>query len=241
MKALSTTADIDAHRIVLVGQSVGGFATIAATAERIEGQVAAIDFAGGHGGDPDTHPGEPCRPEDLQRRFSDFGRRTAERGTPVPTLWVFTENDRYFSARYQRRWSDAYRSAGGLVETRQLPPFGDDGHLLFGRGNDLWQPLVDAFLKPLGFEVPGALPFPSGGEVAIDDEGALPDRRMVDGYRKFLAAKEPRAFATNGRTWGYAYGDDAQSRALALCDRRTQAAERCRLYAVNRTVVWSQP
>ena len=60
-------------------------------------------------------------------------------------------------------------------------------------------------------------------------------------YRKFLAAKAPRAFATNGRHWGFAIGDDAQSRALALCDRHTEGEERCRLYAVNRTVVWSTP
>ncbi|OWQ86876.1 hypothetical protein CDN99_19395 [Roseateles aquatilis] len=241
VRQLSTTADIDARRVLLVGQSVGGFATIAATAEQIDGEVAAIDFAGGHGGDPDLHPGEPCRPDELQRRFSDFGRRAAQRPQPVPTLWVFTENDRYFSPRHQRRWSEAYRAAGGLVETRQLPAFGEDGHQLFGKGNDLWQPLVDAFLKPIGFDIPGALPFPTGGDVDVEDLRALPSSRLGDGYRKFLAAKEPRAFATNGRRWGYAFGDDAQSRALALCERNAQAEEPCRLYAVNRTVVWSKP
>lgn len=233
--------DIDPRRVVLIGQSLGGFATMATTGERLPGVIAAIDFAGGHGGNPDTRAGEPCRPDELTRRFADFGRRAGADGHPPPTLWVFTGNDRFFSPRLQHRWSDAYREAGGLAQARELPPFGEDGHQLFARGNDIWQPVVDEFLKPLGFEIPGALPIPTGGGVSVEDESALPGSRLSVGYRKFLAAKEPRAFATNGRHWGYAYGDDAQSRALALCDQNTDAAERCRLYAVNSTVVWSKP
>lgn len=241
VRFMQGVSDIDARRVVLIGQSLGGYATMATTGERLPGVIAAIDFAGGHGGNPDTRTGEPCRPDELTRRFADFGRRAGADGNPPPTLWVFTANDRFFSPRYQRRWSDAYREAGGLATTREMPAFGEDGHQLFARGNDLWQPVVDEFLKPLGFDIPGALPIPSGGSVAIDDESALPGARLDVGYRKFLAAKEPRAFATNGRHWGYAFGDDAQSRALALCDQNTNAAERCRLYAVNSTVVWSKP
>ncbi|MBO9685849.1 alpha/beta hydrolase family protein [Roseateles chitosanitabidus] len=241
VRFMQGVADIDARRVVLIGQSLGGFATMATTGERLPGVIAAIDFAGGHGGNPDTRTGEPCRPDELARRFADFGRRAAADGHPPPTLWVFTENDRFISPRHQRRWSEAYREAGGLAQTRELPAFGEDGHQLFARGNDIWQPLVDEFLKPLGFDIPGALPFPTGGTIAIEDESALPAARLSAGYRKFLAAKAPRAFATNGRHWGFAIGDDAQSRALALCDQHTDAAERCRLYAVNGTVVWSKP
>jgi dienelactone hydrolase len=241
VRHLQSAADIDATRVVLIGQSLGGFATLATTGERLPGVVAAIDFAGGHGGNPDTRAGEPCRPDELRRRFADFGRRAAADGQPVPTLWVFTENDRFFAPQHQRRWAEAYREAGGLVQTREMPAFGEDGHQLFARGNDLWQPVVDAFLKPLGFPIPGALPPPVGGLPVTDEIQGLPASRLAAGYRKFLAAQEPRAFATNGSRWGYAYGDDAQSRALALCDQFTDGEERCRLYAVNRTIVWSQP
>ncbi|MDH0864958.1 dienelactone hydrolase [Mitsuaria sp. GD03876] len=241
VRHLQSTADIDASHVVLIGQSLGGFATIATTGERLPGVVAAIDFAGGHGGSPDLHAGEPCRPDELTRRFADFGRRAAQDGQPVPTLWVFTQNDRFFQPRYQHRWADAYREAGGQVLKRELPAFGEDGHQLFARGNDLWQPIVDAFLKPIGFPIPGAMPLPVDGPLLTGDVAELPASRLAAGYRKFLAAQEPRAFATNGSRWGYAYGDDAQSRALALCDQFTDAEERCRLYAVNRTIVWSKP
>ena len=240
VRFMQSAADIDAERVVLAGQSLGGLATIAATGERLPGVMAAIDFAGGHGGSPDRYAGEPCRPDELTRRFADFGRRAGEGGHPVPTLWVFAENDRFIAPRHQLRWADAYREAGGLVQTRRMPAFGDDGHQLFAAGNDLWQPVVDDFLRPLGFAIPGALPVPRGGVVPISDVSALPSEgRVIDGYRQFLAAPQPRAFATNGHHWGLATGDDAQSRALALCDQHTEGEERCRLYAVNRTVVWS--
>lgn len=242
VKAITASDDIDAHRVVLLGQSVGGFATIAATAVHIDGVVAAIDFAGGHGGDPDQHAGEPCGTAQLRRSFADFGRRAAQGGHAVPTLWVFAENDRYFSPRYQKQWSETYRDAGGLVETRLMPAFGSDGHQLFGQGNDIWQPLVDEFLKPLGFTTPGVVAVPAARDgVAVDDETALPQSSLLSGYRKFLAAKEPRAFATDGSHWGYASGDDAPSRALAFCERKAEADAPCRLYAVDHAVVWKQP
>lgn len=242
VRFMQSAADIDASHVVIAGQSLGGFATMATTGERLPGVVAAIDFAGGHGGSPDQHTGEPCRPDELTRRFADFGRRASEGGHPVPTLWVFTENDRFIAPQYQERWSEAYRAAGGLAQTRRLPAFGNDGHQLFAKGNDVWQPVVDAFLKPLGFPIPGALPLPQGTDPGLADQVGLPAAgRVADGYRHFLAAKEPRAFATNGNHWGVAYGDDAASRALALCDQHTDGEERCRLYAVNRTVVWSHP
>ncbi|WP_416760623.1 alpha/beta hydrolase family protein [Roseateles sp. So40a] len=242
VRFMQSAADIDAQRVVLAGQSLGGFATIAATGERLPGVVAAIDFAGGHGGNPDTHTGEPCRPDELARRFADFGRRAAQDGHPVPTLWVYTENDRFIAPRHQERWSAAYREAGGLAQVHPMPAFGSDGHQLFAKGNDVWQPIVDDFLRPLGFPIPGALLVARGGAVAVEDTRSLPaDGRVVNGYRQFLAAREPRAFATNGNHWGLAVGDDAASRALALCDRHTEGEERCRLYAINRTVVWSTP
>ena len=242
VRFMQSSVDIDAQRVVVMGQSVGGFAAMAATGERIPGLVAAIDFAGGYGPGPGANAGEPCRPEELANRFHDFGRRASHGREAVPTLWVFTGNDQFIAAKYQERWAQAYRDGGGRAQTRLMPAFGEDGHQLFARGNDLWQPIVDEFLQPLSFPIPGALPMPQGGVVSIDDTSALPDDgRVINGYRRFLAAKEPRAFATNGRHWGLATGDDAQSHALALCDQHTDGEERCRLYAVNRTVVWSQP
>lgn len=242
VRRMAREPDIDADRVVLLGQSMGGFAALAATADGVPGQVAAINFAGGHGGSPDQHPGEPCRVDLLTREFARFGM--SESAARVPGLWLYTENDRYFAPRHPRQWAQVYRDGGGQVELRVLPPFDDNGHLLFARGNDQWQPIVDDFLRRLGFDQPGALPYPLPGRVRAGQEGAFPfgSSALREQYRQFLSASAPRAFATNGRNrWGLALGDDAQSRALAMCDGGAQSDEPCHLYAVNDAIVWSQP
>lgn len=244
--AMAQQPDIDTQRLVLVGQSVGGISTIAATAVHVPGQVAAINFAGGHGGNPDKHPRDPCQTEQLRQLYRAYGQANARVAPPTPTLWVYTENDRYFGPRHAKRWAAAYADAGGQVDLRLLPPFGEDGHKLFGSGNDLWQPLVDEFLKPLGFSTPGHVPPPApvqplDGEASVPP-GARPD--AVTAFQKFLAAKTPRAFAIDGQGhWGYASGDDVLSRALALCHRNIKTdgegrpATTCRLYAHNDALV----
>jgi dienelactone hydrolase len=230
--------DIDPGRVVLVGVSVGGIATIAASATHLPGQVAAINFAGGHGGDPERHPGEPCQAEQLRRLYAAYG---AANGA-MPTLWLYAENDRYFAPRHARRWAEAYQQAGGQVELLLLPPFGDDGHKMFTAGNDVWQPLVDSFLARQGFARPGVMPTPPATQfAALQDDNALPvhSESAREGFRKFLAAKPPRAFALGPGHWGYANGDDALSRSLGFCQRNS--SQPCKLYAVDDSIVWSPP
>ncbi|UXH77837.1 alpha/beta hydrolase family protein [Roseateles amylovorans] len=308
VRSLALAPDIDPRRIVLVGQSVGGLAVLSALPmlqEADVGVIAAINFAGGHGANPQASPGQPCRPDLLQQEIARMGSalgrplavasrerdptssvganrnpsdgtdgdaheardapswqgrspdgRPSRRGSmpmdgattgaalPVPTLWLYAENDRSFAPARAHAWAQAYRQAGGAATLQLLPPFGEDGHRLFTDGNDRWQPWVDDFLRPLGVDLPGALPFPTGGRVAVEDEGALPPspRELHQLYRQFLAARTPRAFAMNGQSRSaFATGDDAQSRALAACEQGAQAEEPCRLYAVNHTVVWSFP
>jgi hypothetical protein len=45
-----------------------------------------------------------------------------------------------------KSWYEAFRSQGGRGELILVPPFGDDGHLLFNRGLPVWQPIVERFL-----------------------------------------------------------------------------------------------
>jgi dienelactone hydrolase len=243
--------DIDAGRTVLVGVSVGGIATVAATSAHVPGQVAAISFAGGHGGSPDKHPGDPCQTEQLRRLFRAYGEGNARVAPPTPTLWVYAENDHYFAPRHARRWAQAYADGGGAVDLRVLPAYGADGHKLFSTGNDVWQPLVDDFLAPLGFGQPGRLAAPPSRQPLVG-EASVPagsGPSQLAGFQKFLAAKPPRAFAIDGAgRWGYATGDDALSRALAFCQRNLPAADAeapaaagCHLYAVDETLVGSTP
>lgn len=137
---------IDARHIVVAGQSYGGATAIAVAARNLPGVVAAINFAGGGGGDPETRPGEPCSSSITAATFADYGRSVR-----VPTLWVYTENDLYFSPQHTQSWFAAFRANGGSGEYLLLPAFGDNGHRLFTRGFDIWMPLVRDFLARQDF------------------------------------------------------------------------------------------
>ena len=140
--------DVDPQRSVVMGQSFGGTTAVAMAARNPAGVVAAINFAGGGGGNPQTMPQRPCRPDLLERMFGNYGK-TAR----VPVLWVYTENDQYFGPTYPREWFEAYQKAGGQGEFKQFPPHGEDGHSLFTRFPAVWRPVVSDFLRRQGFEI----------------------------------------------------------------------------------------
>ena len=141
---------VDAARGVAVGQSFGGATAIALAAKAPPGVVAAVNFAGGGGGNPVTQPERPCFPERLAQLFASYGK-TAR----IPTLWLYAENDRYFGAKLPLEWFEAFRAAGGNGEFVPLPKLdpalGDDGHATFTRAPSTWQPHFEAFLRKTGF------------------------------------------------------------------------------------------
>jgi dienelactone hydrolase len=138
--------EVDKHRILVAGQSFGGTTAITLASMDLPGVRAAINFAGGGGGRPATHPGDPCAPMALKRMFADYGR-TAR----IPTLWVYSENDEYSGPKLPKEWFEAFRAAGGKGEFVQLPPYGDAGHGVFTKAPEWWQPKVGEFLKANGF------------------------------------------------------------------------------------------
>lgn len=234
---LRKQTDIDPSRLVVMGQSVGGFTTVAAAATKPDGLIAAINVAGGHGGNPETRPGDPCKAYMLENTFAVWGKTAA-----APMLWMYSENDKYFNPKNSRAWFDAYTKAGAKAEYKLMPAFGDDGHTLLGRANDLWQPLVDEFLARHGFTIPGSMvkPAVTGAGKALDAVAVpwISAKQRDETYSKYLAAKSPKAFALgSGGRMGYASGDDAMSNALGFCQRRTGLP--CKLYAVDNDVVWA--
>jgi dienelactone hydrolase len=75
---------VDATRWVAMGQSMGGTATLAVASRNPPGLVAAVNFAGGLGGNPETRPGDPCGPSVLARLWEN---QAASAGVPV--LWIY--------------------------------------------------------------------------------------------------------------------------------------------------------
>lgn len=134
---------VAADRTVVVGQSAGGWGTLALSSRNPAGVPAMIDFAGGRAGHQAV-PGGVCAPDFLVKAAAKYGS-TAR----VPLLWITTENDSFFNPTLVQRMVDAYRYAGGNVTHRALGPFGRDGHALAGSdsGARIWSPLVTEFLK----------------------------------------------------------------------------------------------
>jgi len=149
LEAVRRRPDAAKDRAVVMGQSYGGATAVTIASLNPPGVQAAINFAGGGGGNPRTQPQQPCQPQLLERLFRGYGQ-----AAQVPMLWVYAENDMYFGPRYPREWFKAFQAAGGKAELAQFPPHGEDGHLLFSRFPQVWQPRVAEFLDSMGFKAP---------------------------------------------------------------------------------------
>jgi dienelactone hydrolase len=138
IRYMRAQAFIDGRRVVLVGQSAGGWGVLATAARNPEGVIAVLNFAGGRGS---LKNDEVCDAETLIKTAALWGK-TAR----VPVLWVYAENDKFFGPNVARAMFDSYVGAGGVGEFVAMPPFSHDGHRLFGYGWKIWGPPVDAYL-----------------------------------------------------------------------------------------------
>lgn len=141
-EAIRLVADkpyLDMSTIISVGVSGGGFATVALTADPPPHLVAGISFAGGEGSGPQ---GMDCSFNELVQAFAGFGRKSR-----VPMLWVYAQNDHFFSAGQARDFAKAFNDKGGQADLKIAPAFGDEGHYLFSSdGIPVWTAYVDGFL-----------------------------------------------------------------------------------------------
>jgi dienelactone hydrolase len=136
----------DNKNILLVGQSVGGLATIGVSASNPEGVIGAINFSGGAGGSPDVSPGQSCQPDKLTETFGQFGK-----SIKIPSLWLYAENDLYWGPDAPKEWHRAFAAGGSKTKFVMTPPVPgtDDGHRLLAVGGSLWSPHVNNFVKEL--------------------------------------------------------------------------------------------
>jgi dienelactone hydrolase len=134
---------VDPARILLVGVSTGGWASLALAAQRPESVAAVINFAGGRGGHAWGRKNSVCGAAGLIAAAHDYAR-TAR----VPTLWLYSENDSYFGPSLAAKLAVAWREGGGNVEYDPLPAYGADGHDIADdrAGWDVWGASLDRFL-----------------------------------------------------------------------------------------------
>ncbi len=135
---------VDPSRIVLVGQSAGGWGVLAAAGQNLPGVVAIVNFSGGRGS---RGPDNVCTSSTLVRAARRYGE-----GVKVPVLSLYTANDSYFNPSLARQMHEAFVE-GGAARARlvQLAGFGEDGHGMFGHrdGPRTWGPHVEPFLREI--------------------------------------------------------------------------------------------
>jgi dienelactone hydrolase len=204
---------VDGSRIISVGRSTGGFATVALTTDPPPGLVAAISFAGGRGS---SGPDSVCHPDVLVKAMASYGKTSR-----IPMLWVYAENDHYFGPSVAHQMYAAFTEAGGKAKFVAAPAFGADGHHLFSIGGiPIWTPYVDAFLEEQNLKLMDqplsiddlTVPFPKG----LSESG-----RMV--FLDYLEATGHKAFAmSDDGHFGWRSGRDSVEDAVE------EATERCK-------------
>jgi len=132
--------------VLLVGHSAGAWGSLALAASDPKIVRAVINFSGGRGGHSYGVPNRNCAPERLVQAAAAFGA-----ATKAKTLWLYAENDSFFSPELSRAMAEAFRAAGGPIEYHLLPALPDDGHYLIFLPDAvrLWGPIADTFLKRL--------------------------------------------------------------------------------------------
>jgi len=246
LSQLATLPWADRERIVVVGQSHGGWTTLALGATQPAGVKGLVNFAGGL-----RQESCPGWRDNLVDGAEAYGRTTR-----LPSLWFYGDNDSFFDVDTWRRMHARYTAAGASAQLVAFGSFGTDAHNLFASraGTSIWQPELSRFLATIGLphevrseyahygQRGGMLPPPRTDHAPVEDVMRVPHVRDSGrgGYQAFLAKPMPRAFAIapNG-AWGWAEGgDDPLQRALNNCNRH--AAGACRLYAVDDYVVWKE-
>lgn len=132
---------------VVAGVSAGGWATLAYGAVSHPRVIALIDFAGGRGGHHKDQRNNNCAPEALADAAGFFGKTAS-----TPMLWVYAENDTFFRPQIAAALYRSFSSQGGIADFHAMPPFGDEGHHLWGApgGSAVWGSLVEDYLKQRG-------------------------------------------------------------------------------------------
>ncbi len=141
VEVAATMPGVDPSKIIVVGQSAGGFGAIALGDAPPPGVVGIISFAGGRGGDDHEHICSGAAR--LAQAAGEFGR-----ANQVPQLWLYSANDHFFAPTVAHMLFDAYQ-AGSKPAVRfvALPPFDGDGHKTLGHADPaVWADSVSAFL-----------------------------------------------------------------------------------------------
>ncbi len=148
---LRTLPEVDATRVVMAGQSAGGFAVSC-----LGGEVppapwlkAVVNFSGGRTDGIRDHLNAG-----MVSAFAYLGRTSR-----VPSLWIFAEHDSRYSVETIRASYAAFTGAGGVASLHLYPPIKGDGHFIYHQPQ-IWREDLRQFLAVQGLTAVPPFPAP---------------------------------------------------------------------------------
>ena len=133
---LKQRPDVARQPIVMVGASRGGILSIAYAGMHPQEVAGVINFVGGWTGERCQFPNN----DTLFKRGANF---------PRETLWLYGDNDPFYSLAYTRARFAEFEAAGGKGAFFEFEVPSHNGHMvmLFPQ---LWTSQVDHYLEKIG-------------------------------------------------------------------------------------------
>lgn len=211
LAVVAKRADADPSKIITLGGSAGGAASLALAARNPPGLAAVINLAGG-----EHWTGCAAVRDSIPIDFRNLGARSR-----VPNLWVFAKNDLNHPLDQIEVMRAAFAGASADLKLVLLEPIGDDGHtgLYSITGRTQWLAETDNFLRAHNLPT---WPISSVDVVLQKLQWPASLRSYVQAY---LAAPGEKAFARTPGTQNAAYRtaltlDDARKLALDACQKK---------------------
>jgi dienelactone hydrolase len=211
---IAKRGDADPSKMIAMGGSAGGAASVALAARNPPGLAAVINLAGG-----EHWAGCAALRESIPIDFRNLGARSR-----VPNLWVFAKNDLNHPVDQIEIMRAAFAGARGDLKLVLLEPIGEDGHggLFSGTGRAQWLAELDSFLR--AHDLP-TWPISSVDAVLQKLQWTQSSRAFVQAY---LAAPAEKALArtANKQNATYRTGptlDDARRFAVDACQQKGEA------------------
>jgi pimeloyl-ACP methyl ester carboxylesterase len=238
---LAGNTRVDTRRVIVAGESFGGWSTLGLGALQPDNVRGLINFAG-------VIHIDGCPDEGFHSLVA--AARQLGATTRIPGLW-FDGLDDEVSAELARQWHDAYVSQGAKVETVDVGRFMTDPLEMFVRPEVIpdWTSRIDAFLRRIGMPAREIFaeylphPWPKPSHFAdVTNIAAVPwiKEKGRQNYEHFLTLQAPRAFVISpgGISATSAGGFDPLAHAEALCATRHVV---CVPYALDDDVVFVKP
>jgi dienelactone hydrolase len=139
--------NVDPEDVIVVGQSAGGWGTLAYNSMPHPHVSAFINMAGGMGAHLHLKTDQNCKSDQLIEVAGRFGQTST-----TPMLWIYADNDTYFDRSLSMHMLSAFLGAGGQAQIYRPERFLREGHALFWAhgGSLVWGPAVAYYLAKMG-------------------------------------------------------------------------------------------